>query len=133
MRTDIIARQVSALAAAGLDALISCSPENFAYATGFVVPSQPLIRHRHAMVVATGDGRCGILGVDMEATTIRRREPDIPTAIWAEFTDDCMQVLARMLTEMGLARSKIGIEMDYLPAGDMARLQKALPGASFVP
>jgi Xaa-Pro aminopeptidase len=132
MRTDIIERQVSALAAAGLDALISCSPENFAYATGFVVPSQPLIRHRHAMVVVTADRRCAILGVDMEATTIRKREPDIPTSIWAEFTDDAMQVLARMLTEMGLARAKIGIEMDYLPAGDMARLQQALPGASFV-
>jgi Xaa-Pro aminopeptidase len=133
MRADIVKRQVSALATAGLDALISCSPENFAYAAGFVVPSQPLMRHRHAMVVVAADGRCAILGVDMEATTIRTREPDVPTSIWAEFTDDCMQVLARMLTEMGLARSKIGIEMDYLPAGDMARLQQALPGASFVP
>lgn len=132
MRKDIIERQVAAIKASGLDALISCSPENFAYATGFIVPSQPLIRHRHAMVVLTADGHCGILCVDMEATTIRKREPDLPSYIWAEFTDDSMQVLARMLREMGLARSRIGIEMDYLPAGDMIRLRQNLPEATFV-
>jgi Xaa-Pro dipeptidase len=133
MRKEIIDRQVAAIKTAGLDAIIACSPENFAYATGFVVPSQPLIRHRHAMVVVTADGRCAILGIDMEATTIGNREPNVPTHIWAEFTDDCMQVLARMLTEMRLARSKIGIEMDYLPAGDMGRLVQALPNATFSP
>ena len=133
MRKDIIERQVTTMKASGFDALVSCSPENFAYATGFVVPSQPLIRHRHAMVVLTADGHCGILGVDMEATTIRKREPELPSYIWAEFTDDSMQVLARMLQEMGLARSRIGIEMDYLPAGDMARLRQNLPDATFAP
>jgi Xaa-Pro dipeptidase len=133
MRKDIIERQVAAMKAGGFDALISCSPENFAYVTGFVVPSQPLIRHRHAMAALTADGRCGLLGVDMEATTIRKREPEVPSYIWAEFTDDSMQVLARMLKEMGLARSRIGIEMDYLPAGDMARLRENLPDAAFVP
>ena len=133
MRKDIIERQVVAMRAAGLDALISCSPENFAYATGFVVPSQPLIRHRHAMVVVTADGRTGILGVDMEATTIRSREPDTPTRIWAEFTDDAMAVLARSSTDWGLRAPRSAIEMDYLPAGDFARLLKALPQARFSP
>ena len=119
--------------AAGLDAMISCSPENFAYLTGFVVPSQPLIRHRHAMVTVTADGRAAMFGVDMEATTIRRREPDTPTHIWAEFTDSAMLVLAEQLKELGLASSRIGIEMDYLPAGDFARLSRALPQAAFEP
>jgi Xaa-Pro aminopeptidase len=83
--------------------------------------------------VLTADGHCGILGVDMEATTIRKHEPEVPNYIWAEFTDDSMQVLARMLQEMGLARSRIGIEMDYLPAGDLARLRQNLPDATFAP
>ncbi len=116
----------------GLDAMIACSPENFAYAAGFVVPSQPLIRHRHAMVIVTASGQCAILGVDMEETTIKWREADTRTKIWAEFTDDSMQVLAALLTELGLARARLGIELDYLPAGDMARLQQALPQATFV-
>jgi Xaa-Pro dipeptidase len=133
MRKEIIDRQVQAMRAAGLDAMISCSPENFAYLTGFVVPSQPLIRHRHAMVTVTADGRTAMFGVDMEATTIRRREPDTPTRIWAEFTDSAMLVLAEQLKELGLASSRIGIEMDYLPAGDFARLSRALPQAAFEP
>src|SRR5678816_4536546 len=83
MRKEIVDRQVAVMKGAGLDAMISCSPENFAYLTGFVVPSQPLIRHRHAMVIVTADGRTAIFGVDMEATTIGRREPGTPARIWA--------------------------------------------------
>jgi Xaa-Pro dipeptidase len=113
--------------------MISCSPENFAYLTGFVVPSQPLIRHRHAMAIVTADGRTAIFGVDMEATTIRRREPDTPSRIWAEFTDTAMLVLAEQLKELGLESARIGIEMDYLPASDFAQLAKALPKATFEP
>jgi Xaa-Pro dipeptidase len=131
MRMDIVQRQVTAMKTAGLDAILSCSPESFSYATGFVVPSQPLIRHRHAMVAITGNGDCRILGVDMESTTIRKFEPNTPTHIWAEFTDDSMQVLAGMLGEMGLSNARIGTEMDYLPAGDMARLRSLLPNVSF--
>jgi len=130
MREAIIERQVQALAEHGLDAMISCSPENFAYAAGFVVPSQPLIRHRHAMVIVTAE-RVELLAVDMEASTVKRRAPEVPTRIWGEFTDDAMLVLADQLQALGLARGRIGIEMDYLPAGDLARLQVALPQARF--
>lgn len=131
MRTDIVAREVAALREAGLDAMISCSPENFAYVTGFVVPSQALIRHRHAMAIVSASGATAIFGVDMEATTIRRRVPDTPTRIWAEFTDDAMRVLASQLEELGLGSAHLGIEMDYLPAGDFDRLRKFLPRARF--
>ena len=131
MRKEIVDRQVQAMRSAKLDAMISCSPENFAYLTGFVVPSQPLIRHRHAMAIVKADGRTAIFGVDMEATTIKRREPDTPARIWAEFTDNAMLVLADQLKELGLESARIGIEMDYLPAGDFARLAKALPKATF--
>jgi Xaa-Pro dipeptidase len=133
MRKEIVARQVTAVQEAGLDAMISCSPESFAYLAGFVVPSQPLIRHRHAMVIVTADGRTEIFAVDMEATTIKRREPDTPARIWAEFTDNAMAMLADQLKGLGLAAAKIGIEMDYLPAGDLERLRRELPQAQFVP
>lgn len=133
MRSEIVSRQVAVMAEHNLDAIISCSPENFAYMTGFVVPSQPLIRHRHAMVVLTKDGRCAILGVDMEETTLRKREPQTNMCIWAEFSDNCMQVLGSLLSELGLSRSKVAIETDYLPAKDMACLQNLMPQAIFVP
>jgi Xaa-Pro aminopeptidase len=130
MRDDIAQRQAKAMVAAGLDAMISCSPENFAYVTGFVVPSQPLIRHRHAMAIVQANGTVALFGVDMESSTIARNAPGVSTTIWAEFSDDAMLVLAAQLAELGLARGRIGIELDYLPAGDFMRLQAALPGAT---
>ncbi len=133
LRPEIIVREAKAMQQHGLDAMISCSPENFAYVTGFVVPSQPLIRHRHAMAIVTADTRVELFGVDMEASTIHRKAEGVPTRIWAEFTDDAMAVLADQLTALGLAAAQIGIEMDYLPAGDFARLQAYLPGARFAP
>ncbi len=133
MRAEIIARQAEAMKASGLDAIVSCSPESFAHVTGFVVPTQPLIRHRHAMVIVTASGKVEIFGVDMEASTIRKREPDAPMRVWAEFSDDPMAVLADQLSACGLAQGHIGIEMDYLPAGDFARLARALPRARFEP
>jgi Xaa-Pro aminopeptidase len=133
MRPEIVARQVAAMQEAGLDALVSCSPENFAYATGFVVPSQPLIRHRHAMAIVTADGALNLFGVDMEASTIARRAPDVPARIWKEFSDDPMRILATQLMELGLGGSRIGIELDYLPAGDFERLKWFLPNVSFAP
>jgi Xaa-Pro aminopeptidase len=42
-----------------------------------------------------------------------------------------MLILADQLKSLGLEAARIGIEMDYLPAGDFARLQQALPRASF--
>lgn len=133
MRKEIVDRQVQAMRKTALDAMVSCSPESFAYLTGFVVPSQPLIRHRHAMVIVTSDGRTGLFGVDMEATTIKRREPNVPTRIWAEFTDNAMAVLADQLKELGLESARIGIEMDYLPAGDLEKLRRELPRARLEP
>jgi Xaa-Pro dipeptidase len=131
MRKEIVERQIAAMRTSGFDAFVCCSPENFAYSTGFVVPSQPLIRHRHAMAIITASGATALFGVDMEETTIRMREPSADVRIWSEFSDDPMLVLADQLKGLGLERSRIGIEMDYLPAGDFLRLKAAMPSARF--
>jgi Xaa-Pro dipeptidase len=133
MRQEIVEKVSAGARKAGLDAIIAISPENFAYLAGFVVPSQPLIRHRHAAAIVTASGGIAVFGVDMEATTIRRRLPDVPSAIWKEFSDDAMAVLAAQLNGLGLGSGRIGIEMDYLPAGDFLRLTSALPKARFEP
>jgi Xaa-Pro aminopeptidase len=137
---DVVAKQVAAMGEADLDALVAISPENFAYVTGFVVPSQPVLRWRHAGVVTTRDGRAGVLAVDMEATTVRSRlaapgpaaasgSPAAPAVrVWAEFEDDAMPVLAALLGDLGLRSARVGIETDYLPARDMDRLRALVPG-----
>src|SRR6516162_4048136 len=128
MRQDVIGRQVRAMKEAGYDALLSISPENFAYVTGFLSPTQPLMRWRHAMALVTADGAVALVVVDMEASTIRARSPaGTEIAVWHEFKFDAMRVLAALLREHGLGQARVGIEMDYLPAGDLAALRQLLP------
>lgn len=133
MRQDVIDRQVAAMKAADLDAICACSPENFAYVTGFLSPTQPLMRWRHAMAIVTADGGVSLVVVDMEASTIRAKAPGTEIAVWKEFSFDAMAVLAEALTRHGLAKARIGLELDYLPAADYADLAARLPGATFAP
>ena len=134
MRNDIIARVVRAMKEAGLDAIVSCSPENFAYVTGFMSPTQPLMRWRHAMALVTADGKAALAIVDMEASTIRAKAgATAEIAVWREFEFEAMAVLAELLKRNGLAAARIGIELDYLPAADFADLGKLMPQARFVP
>src|SRR5260370_19358520 len=132
MRQDVIARQIGAMRDAKLDALISVSPENFAYVTGFLSPTQPLMRWRHAMALVTADGETSLVVVDMEANTIRSKAPaGTDIAVSREFKLEAMKVLADLLLKRGLAGGRIAIELDYLPAGDFAQLRELLPGAEF--
>lgn len=129
MRADVVEKLVQGTKERGLDALLIVSPENFAYVTGFVVPSQPLMRWRHAAYLITADGRQAAFCVDMEESTVRRMLPETELRVWGEFTDDPMAVLADLLRDMGLAQASIGTELDYFPAGDFLRLQGQLPGS----
>ena len=133
MRTDVIERLRAAMDEAALDALIVTSPENFAYVTGFVVPSQPLMRWRHAAVVLGREGDPALLCVDMEETTLRERFPDAALRVWAEFGDDPMEALAGLARDLGHAGARAGVELDQLPAGDYRRLADRLPQARLVP
>jgi Xaa-Pro dipeptidase len=127
MNQDIIDKCVTALEDGDLDAIIAMSPENFAYVTGFIVPSQPVLRWRHAAAVITRDGRRALLTVDMEASTVKDLEPDEDVRVWKEFEEDAMPVLATLLSDLGLASARVGIETDYLPVRDMERLGALVP------
>jgi Xaa-Pro dipeptidase len=132
MRQEVLTRQIAAMEHAGLDALVSISPENFAYVTGFLSPTQPLMRWRHAMALVT-KASAALVVVDMEASTIRSKAPaGTEIAVWHEFEFDAMPVLAELLRKHGLANARIGIELDYLPAADFAALAGRLPDVTFV-
>jgi len=133
MRREIISRQREAMTRAGLDALVANSPENFAYTTGFVVPSHPLMRWRHAMAIVTRDGREALLIVDMEESTVRSRAPDVEIRVWGEFTDEPMESLANLLKDLKLSEGSVGLELDYLPARDFEHLKDLLPKVRFSP
>jgi Xaa-Pro aminopeptidase len=132
MDQEIISRLKRRFVAEGLDALVAVSPENVTYVSGFVVPSQSLMRWRHAAVIVTADGRISMVAIDMEATTVKAHAGIDDLRIYREFTDDPMDKLADGLRELKLERSKIGIELEFLPAKDFATLQKNLPAVTWV-
>ena len=133
MNKDIVDKCVEAMAAEDLDGLIALSPENFAYLAGFIVPSQPVLRWRHAAVVITRDGRMALYTVDMEASTVRSLEPEVEVYVWEEFAENAMPVLATLLRDLGLERGRVGLETDYLPTRDMERLSELVPDVRWEP
>ena len=132
MNPEIIVRQRKAMAERGLDALISMSPENVTYTTGIVVPSQSLMRWRHALAVVTADGETAMVVIDMEETTVRAHGGIKGLRVYREFTEDPMDKLCESLKDLKLERAKIGIEMEYIPGKDLATLRQKLPGAVLV-
>jgi ectoine hydrolase len=133
MNADVIGKARAAMEAEDLDGLVAMSPENFAYLAGFIVPSQPVLRWRHAAVVLTRDGRVALYTVDMEAATVRSLAPEVEVSVWEEFAEDAMPVLAELLADLGLGAGRVGLETDYLPARDMDRLTRLLPEARWLP
>jgi Xaa-Pro aminopeptidase len=132
MDQEIIARLKKRIGEAGLDAIVAISPENVAYVSAFVVPSQSLMRWRHAAVIVTSDGKVSMVAIDMEATTVKAHAGIDDVRIYREFSDDPMDKLAESLKDLKLDRGKIGIELEFLPARDFATLQKNAPGIHWV-
>lgn len=136
MPSEVVSRLAERVAEAGLDALICLSPENVAYATGFVVPSHPLMRWRHTAFVLSADGSCAVMCVDMEQSTVERAVGEaLPGArvwAWPEFGGEAMHTLGQLLRQLGLGGGRLGIELSYLSVSDHAKLARDLPAATFV-
>src|SRR5574342_400859 len=132
MDQEIIDKQKKIMEANGLDALISISPENVTYSTGIVVPSQSLMRWRHAACVLTADGRVSMVVIDMEESTVRAEGGIRDLRVYREFLEDPIDKLCEALTDLKLERGRIGIEMEYLPAKDLMTLQRRLASLHLV-
>src|SRR5439155_14749980 len=102
MDQDIVRRLITHIQSAGLDAIIALSPENVTYVSGFVVPSQSLMRWRHAACILTADGRIAMVAIDMEATTVKAHAGIDDLRIYREFTDDPMEKIADVLKDLDL-------------------------------
>jgi Xaa-Pro dipeptidase len=132
MDPEIIARLKKHIRRDGLDAIIAISPENVTYVSGFVVPSQSLMRWRHAACILTAEGRIAMVAIDMEATTVKAHAGVDDLRIYREFTDDPMEKIADALKDLGLERARVGIELEFLPAKDFATLHRLLAGIQWV-
>jgi Xaa-Pro dipeptidase len=132
MDQEIISRLQQHISDERLDAIVAISPENVTYISGFVVPSQSLMRWRHAACILTRDGRIAMIAIDMEATTVRAHAGIDDLRIYREFTDDPMEKIADALKDLGLERGRVGIELEFLPAKGFATLHRLLAGIQWV-
>lgn len=132
MDQEIIFRLKQKMALEGLDAIVAMSPENVTYVSGFVVPSQTLMRWRHAVCILTADGKVSMVVIDMEETTVKAHAGVDDVKVYREFSEDPMATLAAALQQFKMTRAKIGIEMDFLPAKDFFTLQRLLPEVRWV-
>ena len=132
MDQEIITRLRRRIVDEGLDAIVAISPENVTYVSGFVVPSQSLMRWRHAACILTADGRIVMVAIDMEATTIKSHAGIDDLRIYREFTDDPMEKIADALKDLALDGARVGIELEFMPAKDFATLHKILSGIQWV-
>jgi Xaa-Pro aminopeptidase len=132
MDQEIISRLVKRIVTEGLDAIIAISPENVTYVSGFVVPSQSLMRWRHAACIVTANSHIAMVAIDMEATTVKAHAAITDLRIYREFSDDPMDKLADAVRDLKMDRGKIAIEFDFLPARDFAALQKRLPEVRWI-
>lgn len=117
---------------AGLDALVAASPENFFYTSGAKILTQTQIRDRLALSVTYGDGTTTLVVNKVEEAQARRYSWIEDVRTYAEFVDSPMKVVASILDEKGLSRSRIGVEKKYVTAAYYEDLQSRLPNASLV-
>jgi Xaa-Pro aminopeptidase len=117
---------------AGFDALVALSQDNVTYTAGFLVPSHATNRFRRTITVIAGDEfACQIVvSVEEKQAVARSRFRDIRA--YDQFLDNPADTLADALIEAGVAKGKIAIELDFMPAADFIQLKKRLPEATFV-
>jgi Xaa-Pro aminopeptidase len=121
----------------GLDALVLRSGENFTYLSGLVYPGT-LARHldltgsrRAAILVWPRDGEPEVVLNDFAAGFTKQRST-IRVTLYEGYREDPYEALAARLTALGIGKKRIGVDINYIGAGDLATLRRDMPGASFV-
>jgi len=127
----VIKRLRARMADEGFDALVALSPDNVTYAAGFLVPSHASNRFRRTMTVIAKNNVAVQIVVSVELAQAQQRSRFKDVRSYDQFNDQPARVLAGVLSDAGLANSRIADELDYLPARDFILLKSLLPNATF--
>ncbi len=132
MSNEVIIKQQNLMQKRGIGALIAVSPEMIRYTTGVMVPTQSIIRERHAICVTPAQGSPVAIVVNIEEDLVRSESFLGDIRSYNEFTEDPIIMLANVLKELGLENQKIGIELDFLPAKRFDILRNEMPDTEFI-
>ena len=117
----------------GLDAIVARAGLNFTYLAGFAYPGT-LARHvdladspRAVIVVWPRHGKPRIV-LNSIAHDLAQRDSWIETFdVYEGYVEAPAHRLATTLADLGLGESKVGIELNYITAADIAQLAARLP------
>jgi len=121
-----------AIAASEFDLVIAASPENVLYASDAFISTQIDIRDRLALMVWDGVRDPIMVLCQVEAGYVTEVSWVQDLRPYKEFVTAPIDLLAEVVHEMSAQNGVIGIEMEYLAAGYLARLRQLLPNAQFV-
>ncbi len=139
-RTPIanIARLNAFMDREGVDAVVARAGHNFSYLSGVVYPGT-LARHvdlsdskRAVMVVWPRQGRPCIVSNSIAAGLARRDSWIEDVVLYDGYLESPYARVAQVLREMGLGKSRIAMERDYVPAQYWQEVADALPGAALI-
>ena len=115
--------------AAGLDAAIVASPDNFYYLSSVKIITQTLVRDRLALGIVMSDGSTSLVVCKPEEVLTKRYTWANDVRTYIEFHESPMKAVAELLHEKGLAKAKIGVEKKFVTAAYFEDLQKRVPNA----
>ena len=131
---EIMSLQREMLKKYNLDALITMSPENITYVTGAYIPTQVTVRSRKVIHIITKKADPTVIVVNIEEPIMRAQSWMSQDAIisYNEFTQNPLLIAIEKLKELGVETGRLGFELSYIPATDIALLHKELPHAEIV-
>jgi Xaa-Pro dipeptidase len=117
------------MSAGGIDLLLSHTPENLTYLSGYRTPGY----YRYQCLAVPAHGEPALLTRRLEAYNVAVYSWFDQHATWTD-TEDHVAATARLLVDLGGEGRRIGVEKDswFLPVRDFERLAALLPTTSFV-
>lgn len=133
--TANIERLEDLMDAEGLDALVLRSGQNFTYLTGVVFPGtlarlQDLTDSARGVLLLWPRHGDPVIVANKTAAGLARRDSRIGRIELCEgYVESPYERVAGVVSELGLASSRIGLEKDYVSARDWERMAAGLPDA----
>jgi Xaa-Pro aminopeptidase len=109
------------------DAVIASSPENVQYASDVLIATQRSIRDRLALLVWPKGQDPSFVLCRVEEGYVRQESWVTDIRPYTEFVTSPIALAADVLKERGLARGRIGCELEHLPGKYLRELQSLLP------
>ena len=126
-----LSRLKTSLAEGEFDAIVIVSPENVRYAADVHISTQTSIRDRLAVIVWPCNGDPVFIVCAVEERYVRENTWIENVRTYREFHVSPIDLLADVLRELGLERSRVGLERRYLPVESFDSLNGRLPQTRF--